>query len=826
MFYKTSRIFLIFFFFLFLLFQSPQKVFSVVYFYDDFKNDTNKWEIIGNSGWTIKDGMFGIRLSPGLSNAIPKDSYWDSSLINYIYKVDLLSISGNDKNIVINFIDNRNFYEIHAHDDHIHFDKYVNGISYQLQNTIGSNPYPLPLNNGITYHFKIIQENHQIKTYLDNNQIFHIEDTQPFLNGKIGLRVGTGGSLTSEVWFDNVMVCSLDDPCEMTPSPTQTPSPTNSPTPTNTPTNTPTPTPTPTPTSTPTPNPPVVFIPGLGGSFNFKEMFLGQHNPEGWVLMPGANVYRNIFQAFDYSNNQNFYVFFYDWRKSVLDSAKKLENFIKNSVKPWNNKVYLIGHSLGGLVGRACIETTESNCYAEKLITVGSPHLGAVDAYALVEGGEIWRKGIMKLGFELLAHYYQIPGETKKDTLNRVAPVILELLPTFDYLYKNANIVPYSSLSFKNPLLSILPQYNKISIFGNSFQTLRSLSLIEPSAIEKIFNLWPDGKPKERFYTNEGDGTVLSLSAYPMEGEGYSFNLDHGGIISEKTALEKIFDLINYPTPNNSYTSLNDDENYLVFFVHSPVKISLDELPPNSFSNDEIIIIPNPDEKIYTLTVRGVENNYYSLSVGQIEEDRVIWNDYFGEAEENKEENFQFQIKSNSLENPLVDPDNQKNNQFLEALIKKTKEEINALKISRIQKLALIKLLEKISDENSQKSFFYLNSFRKILAEFERKKIIYESEAINIRQRASSIAKILEEIDFLKIKKVGEKAAQNSLRLAELAKKSIDVKKLSRSQAIIYEEAKEKLEKSEIFLDQKNYARSYILSQEVKDLFWEIKILD
>lgn len=386
-----KRLIKVIFLTIFLIFISNKEVYANVYFYDYFDQaDFPKWEISGNSGWSISNGKFGIELNQGVSNAIPKDQYWNSLWTNYIYKVDLQGVIGTDKNIIINYIDNNNFYEIHAHEGHIHFDKYVNGVPYFL-----TSAYSYSLINDEIYHFKFIKENNNIKIFLDNIQIFNINDSAPFLDGKVGLRVGTGGFPSSEVWFDNVMVCSLDDACEpssLTPTPTVEPI-TTTPTPISP---TPTPTPTPLPTPTPTPLTPVVFLPGLGGSINFKEMFLGIPDPGNWQMTPGAKVYDNLLKAFE--GDSSFYTFNYDWRKPVLENAQKLNTFIKNTVNPWNNKVDLIGHSLGGLIARACVQNTENDCYAEKLITVGSPHLGAVDIYPVIEAGEIWGKGVFRLG--------------------------------------------------------------------------------------------------------------------------------------------------------------------------------------------------------------------------------------------------------------------------------------------------------------------------------------------------------------------------------------------------------------------------------------------
>lgn len=800
--------FTIFFFILFLslILIFPRKVNAIVYFYDYFDNpDYQKWDFIGNGGWSIVEGKLGIRLNPGLSNALPKDIYWDSSWTNYVYKVDLLGVAGTDKNIVINFNDNGNYYEMHAHEDHIHFDKYVGGIYYPLTVLSGQNSYPFTLINGTTYHFKFIKNGHNIKVFLNNTQIFDLSDNAPYLEGKIGLRVGTGAVSPTEVWYDNVMVCSLDDPCE--PSGPAQP--------------------------TPTPLPPVVFLPGLGGSINFKAMFLGDTNSNEWQLTPGANVYQNILKAFNYPDNPNFYVFYYDWRKSVLDNAQKLDNFIKNTVKPWNNKVDLIGHSLGGLVARACVQKNDDHCMADKLITVGSPNLGAIDAYPAVEAGEIWRTGVMKMALELFLHYYQKPGETRRETLIRIAPVMYDLLPNFDYLYKNGSPFPWENLSVENPLLSQLSDFSKLenitkTLYGNSYPTLNSLTLTEANTLDKVLGNWPDGVPDTKNFTTEGDGIVLSLSAkidHPNI-ENFSFDLDHGGIISSQSALEKIFSLVNRELLTTNNNPLKETENYLVFFVHSPVKISSPDTQISDFISDELIIIPNPQNKIYTLNVEGLQNGYYSLSVGQILGEKVVWNDYFGESRTNKSQAFRFTINPESAgENPLVDPSGINTKAGIQARIGEFRKEVSESNLKKAFLKVLLDILGKIEKDKNfpEKGLLDISLLRKTLLAFKQQKILTEDLSLEFRKKANELNSFFEFLAFLNPRKVNKYQAQVVIKSTNGIKEEIFKDKLNKAKAFIFLEAQEKFEKAKNALGKGEYYRALIYAQEAKDLFLEVR---
>lgn len=222
---KLSRLATCVLVFLILIFLFAYKVSAqVILFSDDFNDgDANGWQEIGSPGWSVQNGEYGILLSPGLSNAVPSDSVWQYSWTNIEYKVDLRETHGVDKNILLKFKDTSNFIEIHGND---------RGIFLEKASTIGGNGIlafsDRILDNNIIYHFKIkIINNSRIKVYLDDNLLFDVGETAPlFTNWKIGLRAGTGGSSSTEVWFDNVAVTSL----EPTPSPTPTPTPTPIPT--------------------------------------------------------------------------------------------------------------------------------------------------------------------------------------------------------------------------------------------------------------------------------------------------------------------------------------------------------------------------------------------------------------------------------------------------------------------------------------------------------------------------------------------------------------------------------------------------------------------
>lgn len=191
---------------------------ETILFQDNFDSgSTDKWITMGDNGWNVQNGKYGIYLNPGLSNSFPSDSYWNFDWTHIVYYVDLTGSSGIDKNIILKFHDGANFIEMHANDKGIYLEK----NALQGGGTLGY--AHVLLENGVTYHFKSEIDNDKIKIYLDNNLIFDVVESVPVItNWKIGLREGTGAVSPTEVWYDNVLVTDLSEP---TPTPTPTPTP-------------------------------------------------------------------------------------------------------------------------------------------------------------------------------------------------------------------------------------------------------------------------------------------------------------------------------------------------------------------------------------------------------------------------------------------------------------------------------------------------------------------------------------------------------------------------------------------------------------------------
>jgi len=785
---KFTLILTLFIFPLQILLFKTRVVYATVYFQDSFSdNDMSNWEIKHiqpsdpywpNYNWSLNNGWYGISLSSKEMHtySVAGNADWN----NYIFKFKMIGKAGNDKNIIFRYKDENNWYGFHMRSDGAFFGMKINGVYHDQYMT------NFPFINNVEYNMEIDIQNNTFSFYVNNQLIVnnylmtnYYFGENPIKNGKIALYVSAGETIPSEVWFDNVIVCSLDDPCELSePKPTKT-----------------------------------IFIPGLGASFSFKGMFLGDQNADDWGLTPGVNSYNNLFTAFE--GDTGFYTFYYDWRKSILENAQKLNAFIESKISP-GEKVNLVGHSLGGLVGRACIEK-QNGCHADKLITAGSPFLGVLDVYPAAAAGEIWKKGPEKLAFELLTHYLQRPGETSKETLAREAPVIKELLPKFDYLIQNGSFLPWSSQEIKSNLVftenaSVTGKIQ--TLVGNNQPTLKSFTVLPPNWLDNLLGYWPDGKAQSPGnFAPEGDGTVLTQSAkINLSNQDHEFTLNHGELVYNQNALNEIFTLLGKTLPAKTYPAIDNVENYLVFAAHSPIKLFSPQASASSQLHDELIIIPNPQKEAYDLQLQGTDNGSWRLSVGQIYGNQTIWNDYVGQIGLGSTENLIFDIRPNApLENPLVNS----KDMILQA--------VDDLKAGADEFLSyyLDKILAQLNSQPS-KTLFYARLFRDAVNFYQKSGKLSESIVADLFTKIDYLDSLLNAFVLSSSPNYSSDQALEKITLAEAAKAFAENQIDTKAGGLVYLLANQRLKQAKSSPDPN---QQYLYSSQAQYLFLHAKLI-
>jgi len=141
----------------------------------------------------------------------------------------------------------------------------------------------------------------------------------------------------------------------------------------------------------------------------------------------------SFFTGLGYEKGKNFFVFPYDWRKDVRETRDSLDVLVEEAkTKSGQTKVNIVVHSMGGLVARYYISDSGKASKVNKLISMGVPHLGAVDGLKTLRYGS-W------LGYDFRLFTLGIPPSQTKDGAQNM-PSIYELIPSLKYydFYNNS----------------------------------------------------------------------------------------------------------------------------------------------------------------------------------------------------------------------------------------------------------------------------------------------------------------------------------------------------------------------------------------------------
>jgi pimeloyl-ACP methyl ester carboxylesterase len=406
---------------------------------------------------------------------------------------------------------------------------------------------------------------------------------------------------------------------------------------------------------------PVVFVPGLGGSFNLLVL-LDWSAPtlSGWDFPPFVDYGRAFVDTLTragYTRDRDLFVAFYDWRKSVDDSAT-------NYLIPWidrarrqsgSDRVVLIGHSMGGLVARGYIQGNAYRGDVERLITLGTPHRGAADAYYPWEGGVMNWDPVANAVFGVYLWYLQHahPFQTQLNVLNTIrtqAPGVRDLLPLYDYLQNQATpplITPCQQMRERNllgdfmlaaaGLERLLARTPLTTIVGTGFATIQSIVIGSPPAPPETPPRFIDGAPASTQTTGSGDGTVLQISAAiddPRVRNLPALSIPHDSL-PDRAVAQVLIELGVQPP---AQTAAPAAVPRLVILSASPLELTV-ELPapqPAVLSDTEaptprrrrrikaknyghrgkrlnMVVIPAPVQGAYTVRLHGIGTGTFAL---------------------------------------------------------------------------------------------------------------------------------------------------------------------------------------------------------------------
>lgn len=569
-------------------------------FSDSFQNEPNGY----NSTWYVYPGATTpVRSTNGITGSTNTNVWSIIALaLNQNYNLNI------QFDLTINDQYSNDVWSLGIGDD-VNKWKIINTYqsSLQLRESQTSGERNIPFNwdrSAITHHFEILV------SPLGNTQFVVKEDGQERISWLTTTSFDMSILWISFLGHGDYEMSNFVLSSQESPTPTPTPTPTPSPTPTATPTQTPTPTPT---------GPKKVFVlHGGGGSWNADALinckpdnYIGGWSP--WNIA-NLNMYQPLLSALQTEGYQPI-PFYYDWRKTVTAIVPVLRSFI-HAQSPPGQTVDMVGHSQGGLVGRAYLESEQTTSRLEKIMTVGSPHRGMPFAYPLWSAGALWTDYLpFRLGFAVMKYAcLSKRGLSARETVTQMIPSIRNLLPIIDYLKrKDGSDIPVSSMQAQNNWLlptAFGPPYFGVTmgtLNGTERNTLRTIEVKPPNRMDQLLGNWRDGKPTGKRLSADGDGFVLSESSELPDVQSFTLPLDHGGIISDPSAVDTIIGFLNGAATGTHQRTQNQSSaaSSALLVVMDGGSATLLDKHGNIFRDNEgQITLLSPSDEEFTLTIK------------------------------------------------------------------------------------------------------------------------------------------------------------------------------------------------------------------------------
>ncbi|WP_103562013.1 esterase/lipase family protein [Actinomadura rubteroloni] len=250
--------------------------------------------------------------------------------------------------------------------------------------------------------------------------------------------------------------------------------------------------------------------------------------------------------SYELDPTSNYLEFPYDWRRPAAYNAELLGDAIE-ARRHGDTKVVIVAHSMGGLIARHYLQNDDRAVHCARVITLGTPHRGAVKALGyLVNGVEI-----KHLPFAVLA-----------ETLRRV-PSLYELLPLYPVvadrragvrprlrragnlaaaLGLDADLVEHGAAFLRD--LNVEHEFARRldAVAGFGARTTPQQATLHSLHARRVLRV-SGGTDLLAAHEDGGDGTVPVVSARPGGAAGVSVGYSdqtHQGVVSAPSALRTL----------------------------------------------------------------------------------------------------------------------------------------------------------------------------------------------------------------------------------------------------------------------------------------------
>jgi hypothetical protein len=654
-------------------------------FADDFSADLSKWNFIdGNAGtnsWTIYNGRLKGEVSYEKHSIIEMKGIL---IKNFVMEADVENLSGVDQEFHFRVSpDGNTYYQLGIRYKDPNWSQDYNNVTFwKVENGVYrllSMRAPFDLTQNRIRKLKITAVEDSFIASLDGIEILNLVDENPLSEGRVRLRNWAGSYWKTNVvnYFDNIVVSS--------PTVSQNK---------------------------------IIIIPGMGASWNSEAMVLNHQVADNeWKIMPLVNNYKPLIKALEskgLKKDEDFFVWAYDWRRPISEIETRLDSFINQKIGS-GEKFDLVGHSLGGIVGRIWFQDHLNDPRKGKIISLGSPHKGAIAAYEAWSGGKIGDgDDIASLALNVLIQLQKQNTKSKTETIKAYVPVFKDILPTFGFLKRGTTILPVPTGSNGNQYLltknqnvgEILPYFR--AMVGDGFKTKSWLTLGEINSFDKTLGVWLEGRPTGETWGLVGDGTVLGVSAkFDEDSGGYDLVASNHGQIPSKAIGQVLTELgLGSASVSEGSGGLGKP---LVFFLGSPARLTVKCDQAAEVEQDDLgfVIIRNPDNFNQCVArVVGTGNGTYHLVAGRVGNDES-WSYWEKEIENMAEDRIIFSAKDGKL--------NEKAS--LDYIYQLIDRDLGVLKTAYGEDQNLNLAILATKDRDGEKILSYLSSWRRLKKE-------------------------------------------------------------------------------------------------------------
>jgi hypothetical protein len=374
--------------------------------------------------------------------------------------------------------------------------------------------------------------------------------------------------------------------------------------------------------TTPISNDKVIIIPGLGASWNTRAMVYNDTVPdESWSMTPFVNNYKYLISGLEKNGlvkDKDYFIWNYDWRRPVSEIVEKFDVFVDQKVNN-DEKVSIIGHSLGGLTARIWAQNHGGDVRLNKVFSLGAPQLGVVEAYDVWNGAQIDSKDASGIALNILLALQKNKKPTKIETIRSFAPVIKDLLPVYDFVKVGNTKKGFSDLSIVNDYLlsenvGLSSLTNISTMIGVGESTKEWVNLGKKGIFDRMMGIWQDGRPLS-YKLGDGDNTVLKKSA--AVGNNITELASNHGDVVDKNVNNIIGELGLGVTESSGL--MNNLDNKLIFFIGSPAKLNVgcDSYPLVENDSEGFVVVDGENVSTCRITIIGTGNGVYHLVTGK-----------------------------------------------------------------------------------------------------------------------------------------------------------------------------------------------------------------